>query len=346
MYIGNYNKNAVRIIEGVQKGVLLTGPPGTGKSCRLHKIEYEHVKAGGTAIVIDVTPAHTSGRIFSEISSVYEPLTNRIDAVRDGLDIPVLSPFRDEKGEEESSFRIVNSVVSSLSNHNYGHRQIGELREAVIAAMKIKRNYSTMQDIDVIKTVLDNKKLVSDSAEGIYQRLWPMFYSGIFRQSDKCLKPQKINVIDFSGVDTDTAALSANMLLATLWRMAYFAGFDRAFGTTIVVIDECRLLPLKPDSPIGLMLSLGRKFGVNLALALQSLNVLTTEERSVVDMTATKLYFKPEQKDRKIIKTEMEMILGARASRFSVGDLQVGEAIAMGPLECGGYPVNGAILTS
>lgn len=345
MYVGKYENRAVKIIDGKQKSMLITGIPGSGKSSRMQVIEHELVKAGGTAIIVDVTPAHVPGRILSEIAPQYENLVNRIDAVNDGLNISFLSAFRDEKEKEEPDFRIVDSVVSALSSSRNGYRQIGLLREIIMEAVMFKKLISAVSDIDLIKCMIEKKRDEgSDTAEALCQQLWPIFFGGIFRPSEKHVMRHRINIIDFSGADIRTAVVCAELFLSTLWRGAYYSG-NVGLGKLLIVVDECQLMRLGFNSSIGTMISEGRKFGVNLALGLQSLSPLKEEERAVLDMAATKIHFQPEHGDLKRITERLKHMMGDRADRFHIRELQVGEAIAMGPLECGGYPINGAIIT-
>lgn len=346
MYVGKYNGQQVRMNEGMQRSILITGIPGSGKSCRIHQIEQEVVKEGGTVIVVDITPAHVPERIFSGIAPSYEGQSHRIDAIRDGLNCSFLSAFQDEEGTSESEFRITNSVVASLTNKKNGYKQVGVLRDAVMKGIAWKKMFKNMSDVDIIRGILEAQvDAGSLAAESLLQQLWPVFHSGVFRPGNKHLKYGRVNIVDFSGLDIPTAAICAELFLSVLWRSAYFAGFNARAGTVLVVVDECQLLPLRGDSSIGMMLSEGRKFGVNLALITQSTSVLKNEERSVVDMAGTKLYFRPEQSDEKRIQMKLHRIMGERSSHFHSDELRVGEAIAVGPLKCGGYPVNGAILT-
>ncbi len=345
MYIGNSENRDVRIINERQKSVLITGLPGSGKSSRMQVIEYELVKAGGTSIVVDVTPAHVPDRILSDIAPKYETLVNRIDAVNDGLDIAFLSPYQNREGKVEPDFRLVNSVVSAFSSSRNGYRQIGVLRDVIMEALRYKKCFKYLSDMHIVKFLLENRRNNGeDIADALYQQLWPVFYSGIFRPSEKRIMKNKINIIDFSGADMGTAAVGAELFLSTLWRRAYYSG-TAEFGSLLIVVDECQLMPLGLDSSIGIMISEGRKFGVNLALGLQSLSPLAEEKRAVLDMAATKLCFQPEHGDERRISEKLKRMMGDRADRLHIRELQVGEAIAMGPLECGGFPINGAILT-
>lgn len=222
MYVGMYDRKPVKIIRGNQKNIVLTGIPGSGKTCRMQKIELETVKEGGTAIVVDVTPAHTVDRILRHISPDYEKVTNRIDAVKDGLDVQFLTSNTNSMGEEESDYRVINSVVNAIKTNRNGSRQIGVLRDSITEAKQYKNLFPTMCDIEILKNVLEkNKKHNNPVTDSVYNQLWPLFQANVFRHGNKCILKGKINIINFSGLDINTATVCAEVFLSTFWRNAY-----------------------------------------------------------------------------------------------------------------------------
>jgi DNA phosphorothioation-dependent restriction protein DptH len=61
----------------------------------------------------------------------------------------------------------------------------------------------------------------------------------------------------------------------------------------VVVLDEIQNLDHKLDSPLGQLLTEGRKFGVSLILATQTMSNLSKDQRDRLFQASHKLFFRP-----------------------------------------------------
>ena len=67
----------------------------------------------------------------------------------------------------------------------------------------------------------------------------------------------------------------------------------------VIVLDEIQNLDHRLDSPLGHFLTEGRKFGIALVLATQSLSNLSREERDRLFQASHKLFFRPADTEMK-----------------------------------------------
>ena len=83
-----------------------------------------------------------------------------------------------------------------------------------------------------------------------------------------------------------------------LWDMWHFAKIngnkDKPF---VAVLDEAQNLSFSDDSPGGMIMTEGRKFGWSAWCATQSLKVLNSDEVTRLMQAAVRLYFKPADSD-------------------------------------------------
>lgn len=341
MFLGNFNGNAcVTSINSPNSSICVTGLSGTGKTSRLNQIELDGVKKGATVLVLDVNQAHTDERIFPYIREEYLNRVNRIHAVRDGLGLSLLHPIRNPQGEEESFVHLVNSAVQALSSsQRMGVRQIGSLRKAVINAINHPNVFKNEEEALAL-SLLQQEDV---NAEAVYQKLWTLLNCGALKPSSKCIQSGYINIIDFSGLDMFAQTSLSEIVLSNLWRRAQYGTLQADSSDLIIFLDEFQNLSLKSDAILRSMLREGRKFGISLVLATQTLDVFPRDIISVLNQTATKLYFKPSQNEARRVAKEI--------GQYNIADwiktilsLRVGECIAVGDLCVDGVEIRRPLL--
>lgn len=334
MYIGNFKNLACFIsAHAPNVSVCLTGISGSGKTVRMQKIELDCAKRGQTVLVVDTNRTHTGEQIFLPLRREYEVYTNRINAVKDGVDIKFLTPITGQGGTDENFLALVNSAVNALTaGQRFGVKQIGILRSAVIEAIKNRGNFAT--DVEAVAYfLLSNKK----GAE-VYQKLWTILKCGVLRPSNKRIEYGKINVLDFSGLDLTTKNVLAEIVLSEIWRKATSSNAQE-FGRLILSLDEFQALSWKPEAVMCSILREGRKFGVQVIMATQSLSVFPRDVIAILNQTATYLIFRPATID--LHKTAKTILLdNAQKWIEELNNLRVGESLAVGNFIVDGCEVN------
>lgn len=341
MYLGNFQgRKCISSKCSPNESVCITGLSGTGKTVRLQKMEIEAAREGNVVIVLDLNQTHLHNQIFVGNREMFSLFENRIDAVRDGLNISLLSPAQTVYGETETFVNLVNSAVQAFSaEQNMGIRQIGALRNAVIQAVN-QRSYF-QSDADALKYALICQDDVY--AETVYQKLWTILNCGALRPSAKSLKKGAINIIDLGGLDMITRKALAEIVLSALWKNVQYIGLNGTMQSVVLVLDECQIYNWRRTSVLCDILREGRKFGIKVVLATQTLACFSTEIISILDQTATKLYFRSPQCD--IRKTARKLGMSdSKKWEQELAALGIGESIAVGNLSIDGQEIRRPIL--
>lgn len=341
MYLGNFDgKTCTTSVHSPNEAILCTGIPGSGKTCCMNKIELHSVKEQKTVIIIDMHQTHSNERILHSIYNEYSHHLNRISVIDDGLNVSMLEPIRSNTGALEPFNHLVNSAVHSLSaNQNMGSKQVVALRNAIIKAIQTKDSYTS--ESVALATALIQKD--DEPSLTVYNKLWEILNNNILHSGNWQIQKGRINIFDFIGVDDSTQTLLSEILLQNLWRKIQFAGEQNDLGEIIISIDELHNMSLEKDGILRILLREGRKFGVNLLLATQTLCTFPKEVSSLLKLPATHLYFQP---------TSNEIIPIAKEIRNSTGyditdglaNLRIGECIATGTFSINGIEIRRPLL--
>lgn len=339
MYIGKCSGYDCYVSEtSNNRSVIITGQSGSGKSCKINQMELKEILNGNTVIVIDYSQNHREQDIFQAVRKEYLPYSHRIDAVKDGLGMEILSPIVNDQGAHESFINLVNSNVRAFSSsQQMGIRQQAIIREVVEAGIKLKKQNPDLSEEEILKKIF-----LSDTENAlyqiVYQKLWTVLNCNALRTGIKHLEAKTINIVDLSSLDMLSSEILAEIILAYLWRIVYHGGFPNCYGNVTVVLDEFQHCSIRKDSTLRIMLRESRKFGLGLILATQSLGIFSSEELSMLHQTATHLYFRPIDSD--IVKCAKAIEPSKIAVwREKLKKLKRGECIAVGTLEANGHVI-------
>lgn len=329
MIIGSCSGRLCKIsTDSPNRSVCITGLSGTGKTSRLNRMEMAGVDDGATVVVLDINKTHTSEQIFSPIRQPYTEKLNYIDVMEDGLGFELLRAIKTKDGKEESFVSLVNSAIEALSaSQRLGAKQAGVLRRAVIYAIRHLEEYDSEAE-----ALQDGLRLEDDetTAQAVQEKLWTLLHCGALKKTEKHVETGKINVLDLSEINMAARVILAEIILANIWRQVSFVGTGTDHQLFIVV-DEFQNLSCRKNSVLMSMLREGRKFGLQLLLATQTLDVFPREILAILRQTATQLYFRPAPNEvRKIARDIAPEHVGEMAERLL--RLKIGQAIAVGDL--------------
>lgn len=266
----------------VNRHMAYLGVTGSGKTTRMRENIVALVEQGATVLTFDLNGI---------LEGYPSELSNCIDLLKDGMNLPILDLTRVKKGEE-AFINYVSFMVNIVSGgQNLGCRQQGVLREAIIEALEQKDDYSN--DLEAIASTL--RAIDTAVAESVYTKLWETLSSNAFRNGGKSLMSGKINIIRMSTMTETTQRCLIELILGMIWREFRFldTGKDRMF----IAIDELQSLNLSYQSVLMQILCQGRQKGLNVWMATQSTKFFKGELKAAVDQADTKLYFKPSTGD-------------------------------------------------
>jgi DNA phosphorothioation-dependent restriction protein DptH len=100
----------------------------------------------------------------------------------------------------------------------------------------------------------------------------------------------------------------------------------------IIVLDEIQNLSHKLESPLGQFLTEGRKFGISLILATQTLSNLEKEERDRLFQASHKVFFRPADTEIRAFSQILADSTGRKAEEWvaRLSSLKRGECYSLG----------------
>ena len=301
--------------------ILITGVSGSGKTCRMQQMELEAVCNGQTIIVIDTSHSHDPEQIYPPIHSDYENYTNRISAIRDGIDLHLFSSKEQHPSLESLKIKRITQAISRSAKLVANQTKL--LRQA------IKNAFSNCTPTSSeLQTISSQLKELGTPGENLCERLWTIFETNVIRESPHHIQSHKINILDLSDLDETTQKVLIELVIFNLWDQR----IQNNLPICSIVLDEFQRLYLGSASFVRQLLREGRKFGFNLILATQSLSIFPRETVSMLDQAGTKLFFQPAQTDLRRISKSLAQIYGGNWEQ-PLAQLRRGESIADGILQ-------------
>lgn len=338
MYLGKYEGKACAVhLNAPNYSVLITGISGSGKSCRQNQIEFNEVVDGNTVIILDLSKSRRKEAVFHDIRQEYWGNVNYINLTEEGLGLEIFSPINRYEEVQEPYINLVNENVRAFSAcQSMGIRQLAVLREAVEECIRKKAQRPELDSKVILQEVFYGHK--EEKWQEVYQKLWTVLNSEVLSGRKRKIQPKKINLLDLSNLDMLSGEIISEVILSYLWRICYYGGASAEYGKIVLSLDEFQHFSMKKDAALRTMLREGRKFGVSLILATQTLDVFSKEQLSIINQAATRLYFRPVASDLARCAKQLENSdAGKWKQRLS--DLERGECIAVGAFDIDGMNI-------
>ena len=150
---------------------------------------------------------------------------------------------------------------------------------------------------------------------------WEKVYND---QNSRC------HIIQLAGFMKDTARLITEFSLIDLYW--YYRATGNKDDAKVIVLDEIQNLDHRLDSPLGQFLTEGRKFGISLVLATQTLSNLNKDERDRLFQASHKLFFKPADTEIKSFASILADATGEKQDDWvtRLSSLKRGECYSLG----------------
>ncbi|HPJ27078.1 MAG TPA: hypothetical protein PLA80_13115, partial [Synergistaceae bacterium] len=146
-------------------------------------------------------------------------------------------------------------------------------------------------------------------------------------ESPRC----RCHVFQFAGMGKESSRLSIEF---TLWDLyAFVRGSGNKNLPKVVVLDEAQNLDLTENSPVSKFLTEGRKFGISLILATQTMKNLQGDKLSRLFQAAHKLFFRPADTELQEHAKLLAQATGEAPSLWldNLSGLKKGECYSLGP---------------
>lgn len=308
--------------------IVISGISGSGKSVRIADIEKTIVEDGGTIIEIDINGTGTPAP-----NVAYQ----RISAYEDGLGVSLLDISQVDLGRETKSSFIQSVLETICPRQMHGTCQRAAVRRAVEYAIKNRNQFSS--EMEAIAAGLKGQNDVS--AQGALEHLGSILEGNIFRNSSKYIKERAINNISLQGFNSKTQKRIIEILLNVMWRQIRT---DKVYNRKwTLVVDEFQNLDVS-DSILFQMLTEGRKYGLNLILATQTLTTFSKKELAIINQAAIKLFFRQGRTDLRVVSALIDSTNKEKWME-TLSNLRVGQAIVTGELEIGSKSIMRPMIT-
>jgi DNA phosphorothioation-dependent restriction protein DptH len=140
----------------------------------------------------------------------------------------------------------------------------------------------------------------------------------------------RCHIIQLAGFMKDTSRLITEFSLIDLYW--YYRARGNKDKPRVIVLDEIQNLDHRLDSPLGQFLTEGRKFGISLILATQTLSNLEKDEKDRLFQASHKLFFKPADTEIRSFAQILSDVTGGKTEEWveRLSSLKRGECFSLG----------------
>jgi DNA phosphorothioation-dependent restriction protein DptH len=309
--------------------MLIFGGSGSGKTYAIQCLLLELAKQGQHAAIID----YTDGFLPSHLDPVFVERTSPTTHVLVRQPFPI-NPFQRLAREEPGIGMLLDqphNVASRVSDVFCSVYDVGDVQRAALAK-HIELGLTNGGDFgleELLASLSDDKDapptLALKIAELVKQKPFANSGESGWHHLFEGLKP--IHILQLTNLSKDIQRLIAEF---ALWDFFAYAsrhgGKDRPLP---IVLDEVQNLDHRTDRALDKLLREGRKFGVGMVLATQTISNFNKEQRSRLFQSGHKLFFKPAETERR----EFAQILADVAVGRSRDDW-IAELAKLGKGEC------------
>lgn len=279
--------------------LLILGNSGYGKTYTIQCLLAEMAHQGLHSFIID----YTDGFLPTQLEDTFKisTLTKNHFVLQKGLPLnplrrqlkvvdPSIDPF--EEGAFEVAIRVTNLFNSVFT---MGDQQTAVLTKTIIKGLEESDNFS----LDDLLPLLEAE---GQTGITLANKLTPFIRCKAFSQEGRTpwedmlnATTHKTDILQLTGRARDIQRIITEFIL---WDLYDYAGSNGHKNAPIpIVLDEIQNLNHNSDSPIDKMLREGRKFGLSLILATQTISNdnYGREGRDRLFQTGHKLFFRPSE---------------------------------------------------
>ena len=253
------------------------------------------------SLIIDYTNGFLPDQLEPETNDLVAPKQHVVS--NDPLPInPFLPQVSDHGGIIiKQNANDVAKRIAGLFNavYNIGDQQYSVLHRAIMDGVESLKEQMNLEQMLIVIEEMANDKKFKASAQTLYNKLRPFVLDKPFSHGEKEFdwatifqdKDPLCNIFQLAGKDAYSQKLITEFILWDLY------GFLQSKGNKnepkVVVLDEVQNLDHQEESPLSKYLREGRKFGLSLMLATQTMSNMKKDEQDRMFNAAHKLFFRP-----------------------------------------------------
>lgn len=322
---------------------LIFGNSGMGKTYAIQAILCELGRKGQNSLIIDYTNGFLPNQLQATTNAVLQPQQNVVKQNK----LPI-NPFKKQSQDiglgspiEEGDIDVAKRVTSIFDSvYQMGDQQVSVLIDALKQGLEsYKEKMSLEKVLPILQSFMDDGVHPKPSVQTLANKLKPfideapfkadslMGWSELFADTVK-----RCQVFQMVMIDRSTARILTEFILWDLWAFASSGGSEK--NPRIVVLDEVQNLDQRLESPLGKYLTEGRKFGLCVMAATQTLSNLKKDEQARLFQSGHKLFFRPADPE---INQYTDFVVQAAGGgdknqwRMMLTSLSKGECLSIGP---------------
>jgi DNA phosphorothioation-dependent restriction protein DptH len=321
--------------------LLIFGSSGMGKTYAIQAILCELAKAGQNSLIVDYTNGFEDNQLETASRDFLKPTQHRVQ-----FEPVPINPFRRQVnliGNTPQPEKIVNTAqrIKDVFGdvYNMGDQQTSALYSVVKAGIEAYGDKMCLDKLpELLQAKIDDESAQSSFAASVLSKIQPFVDATPFGQekvgswdawySDRL---SRSHILQLVGSSKDFARLVTEFSLIDLYW--YYRGSGGKDRPKVVVLDEAQNLSHKLDSPVGGLLTEGRKFGFALILATQTLSNLKQDEQDRMFQAAHKLFFRPAETELQEYAAILANSTGEKSEVWvqRLSKLKKGECYSVGP---------------
>lgn len=321
--------------------ILVFGASGTGKTYTIQALLLELSKAGQNSLIVDYTSGFTKNQLEQVVKDSLSPKQHIIR--QDPL---AVNPFRQQVDfvdditlpeNPASTAQRVSGVFSEI--YQLGDQQKSALYSAIRGGIvKYGNDLNLNKLIDLLEDIKGKGGPTGNSAASVISKILPFVDMEPFGKEDPESWEQifqdtvsRCHIIQLAGFVKDASRLITEFSLIDLYW--YYRGKGSKDSPRVIVLDEIQNLDHRLESPLGQFLTEGRKFGISLLLATQTLSNLDKDERDRLFQASQKLFFKPADTEIRTYAQILGDATGLKSEEWvnRLTTLKRGECYSLGP---------------
>ena len=282
--------------------LLIFGNSGMGKTYAIQAILCELARKGQNDLIVDYTDGFLPNQLHPETNRVLQPVQEIVKTKK----LPI-NPFRRQSQDiggglviPDSELDVGKRVASIFESvYELGDQQVSILIDAVKQGVESFGDAMTLDKlIPILEGYVGDGVHPKASASTLLSKIKPFIeeapfatgdtvgWQGIFNDA-----AHRCRIFQMVKIDKTTARALTEFVLWDLWTHVCSNSTEKT--PHVIVLDEVQNLDHRQGSPLGKMLREGRKFGVSLILATQTLSNLKKEEQAQLFQSGHKLFFRP-----------------------------------------------------
>ena len=315
--------------------LIIFGNSGQGKTYCIQGLLMELAKYSMNSMVVDYTNGFLPEHLEPEFIDSVKPRTDLI------ADKPLkLNPFKKQKnivaGTEltDKAYDVATRVASVFKSV---YSSIGDQQLPTLIRV-IEEGLSTYGEQFSFERMLQALEDYDQTGQKLANKLLPLVKANIFGfdESDGWndiyqSKDSVCRLIQMARLSRDVWLAAVEFILWDLYSYACLYGDKNS--PLPIVLDEVQNLDHRLESPLGKMLTEGRKYGISLILATQTMSNLGKDEQDRLFQASHKLFFAPAMTEVQTYAKLLEQAVPGSDKKYWLSELsklKKGECISVG----------------